>query len=134
METYQSMQMRVQTPDGTMFVNVMDDEEGNPTQVIINIGKAGSAIAAWAHALSAMITVGLKAGVKLEVYLTELSSITSDKRARTISSTCTSGPEGVWMALVRYRKEKFKQLQEQLGDLLEEEDSDERLNATVSRN
>lgn len=133
METYQSMQMKVHTPDGTMFVNVLDDENGQPIQVIINIGKAGSAIAAWAHALSAMITVGLRAGVKLEVYLTELSSITSDKTARTLTSKCSSGPEGVWMALVRYRKEKFRMLQDSLGELLDEEEDDERLNASINR-
>jgi ribonucleoside-diphosphate reductase alpha chain len=121
-ETFQSVQMKVRTPDGTMFVNVMEDADGKPFQIIINIGKAGSAIAAWAQALAATMSAGLQSGVKMEAFLTELSSITSSNRARTVDSTATSGPEGLWQALVRYRKIKFKELEEQLGDLLEEDD------------
>lgn len=134
METYQSVQMKVRTPDGTMFVNIME-KDGQPFQVIINIGKAGSAVAAWAQALASMISAGLQAGVKFETFLTELSSITSSNLARTVHSTCTSGPEGVWQAFVRYRNDRFKMLQEQLGaeGLLEEEDEDERRTASVSR-
>lgn len=124
--------MKVNTPDGTMFVNVMENEKGEPFQVIITIAKNGSSVAAWAQALSAMISTGLQAGVKLETYLTELSSITSDKTARTLTSRCSSGPEGVWMALVRYKKEKFRMLEESLGDLLEDE-TDARSSVSTSR-
>jgi ribonucleoside-diphosphate reductase alpha chain len=92
-ETFQSVQMKVRTPDGTMFVNVMEDADGKPFQIIINIGKAGSAIAAWAQALAATMSAGLQSGVKMEAFLTELSSITSSNRARTVDSTATSGPE-----------------------------------------
>lgn len=134
MTIFESRMMRVQTPDGQMYVNVMEDKDGDPFQVIINIGKAGSSVAAWAGALGAVISAGLQSGTKLEVYLTELSNITSDGSARTIKSPCRSGPEGVWVCLVRYRKEKFKELRERLGEegLLEDED-DSRINSSTSR-
>jgi ribonucleoside-diphosphate reductase alpha chain len=118
-----------------MFVNVMEDDSGEPFQIIINIGKAGSAIAAWANAASAMLTVGLRSGVPIETFLTELSSITSSGSARSVNSVCTSGPEGLWMALIRYRRRKFQELEEKLEDegLLDTEDEDAPSQASVSR-
>lgn len=129
---YKSYNMKVRTPDGTMFVNILEDVNNQPFQVIINIGKAGSQVAAWAQGLAACISAGLQNGVKIETFLTELSSITSDKEARTVNSNCRSGPEGVWKALVRYRNERFKELQEQLGGEGLLEGADER--AAISRN
>lgn len=114
-EMFRSTISRVSTPDGTMFVIVAENNDGEPNHVTINIGKAGHALAAWAFALSAVITLGLQNGIKLEAFLTILSSITSDGNARALGSKCRSGPEGVWMALMMYRKAKFEDLEKVLG-------------------
>lgn len=135
-QTFNSVQMKVRTPDGTMFVNVMEDANGKPFQVIITIGKNGSSPAAWAQALASIITAALQSGTKMETILTELSQISTDREVgTTIHSKCTSGPMGVWQALVRYRNQRFKELETSLGaegllDNLEDEDEH---HASVSR-
>lgn len=135
MVTYKSVVMKVRTPDGTVFVNVMENEDGKPFQVIVNIGKAGSAVAAWAQALGSMISIALQTEDEkaFDKIITELSSITSSGTARSITSRCTSGPEGVWMALIRYRRAKFIELESSLGSLLDEDDEDAPLTASVRR-
>lgn len=95
--------IRIRTPDGTLFVWV-NEKDNKIESVKLQIGKAGAAVAAWADAMAAMINLALSHGTTLDELIETLSNITSDRSARTIESNCRSGPEGVWMALIRYRK------------------------------
>lgn len=118
-EFFDSVVTRVPSPDGTVFVNVME-KNGEPAGVILNIGKAGGQLQAWAAALSAMITLSFKRGVKLEEVLTELSSLTSDRSARDRSTTARSGPEAVYIGLMEYRRAKFEDMKKELGTATED--------------
>lgn len=51
---------KIKTPVGTAFITVNHDGKGNPIEVFINIGKAGSDIAAMAEALGRLISKTLK--------------------------------------------------------------------------
>lgn len=51
---------KIKTPVGTAFITVNHDENGNPIEVFINIGKAGSDIGAMAEALGRIISKSLK--------------------------------------------------------------------------
>ena len=51
---------KIKTPVGTAFITVNHDENSNPIEVFINIGKAGSDIAAMAEALGRIISKSLK--------------------------------------------------------------------------
>ncbi len=51
---------KIQTPVGTAFITVNQDQDGNPIEVFINIGRAGSDIAAMAEALGRLISKFLK--------------------------------------------------------------------------
>lgn len=51
---------RLVTPLGTAFITINEDEEGEPLEVFVNIGKAGSDIAALAEALGRMISTTLR--------------------------------------------------------------------------
>lgn len=53
---------RIPTPLGTAFITVNQDPAGNPFEVFIMIGKAGSEVAALAEALGRMISTTLRFG------------------------------------------------------------------------
>lgn len=53
---------RIPTPLGVAFITVNQDPQGNPFEVFITIGKAGSEVAALAEALGRMISTTLRFG------------------------------------------------------------------------
>lgn len=85
------------------------ERNGQPVQVLINIGKTGNNTMAWADAIGRIITRMLE---HLTIYnvIEELSGITSGRLTYSNrGNVCRSGPEGVAMALLEYRKEKFNE-------------------------
>lgn len=105
-DVFKSVSFRVRTPDGTMNVIVMEDDNGNPFEIQAFIGKAGSSLAAWAAATCAMVSVALRNKVPLQTIINELADITSDGTARIgATGNCRSGPEGVYSALIQYRND-----------------------------
>lgn len=53
---------KFKTPVGTAYININNDENGKPMEVIVNVGKAGSAVAAMAEALGRTSTLFLRFG------------------------------------------------------------------------
>ena len=51
---------RLATPLGTAFITINEDERGEPLEIFINIGKAGSDVAAMAEALGRTISTTLR--------------------------------------------------------------------------
>lgn len=51
---------RLDTPVGSAFVTINQDEKGEPLEVFINVGKAGSDVAAMAEALGRSISTSLR--------------------------------------------------------------------------
>jgi ribonucleoside-diphosphate reductase alpha chain len=51
---------RINTPVGTAFVTINQDEKKNPLELFINVGKAGSDVAAMAEALGRTISIALR--------------------------------------------------------------------------
>ncbi|HSX57938.1 MAG TPA: adenosylcobalamin-dependent ribonucleoside-diphosphate reductase [Candidatus Saccharimonadales bacterium] len=51
---------RIATPVGHAFVTINEDEEGNPFEVFINVGKAGTDIYADAEAIGRLISLALR--------------------------------------------------------------------------
>lgn len=51
---------RINTPVGTAFVTINQDEKGSPLELFINVGKAGSDVAAMAEALGRTISIALR--------------------------------------------------------------------------
>lgn len=51
---------RIATPVGHAFVTINEDEEGNPFEVFINVGKAGTDITADAEAIGRLISLALR--------------------------------------------------------------------------
>lgn len=128
-EIYKSATYRVHTPSGTMFINIMENANGDPFQIDVHIGKAGSELAAWAAATSGLISLALRNHTPLQTVISELADITSDGTARIgATSNCRSGPEGIYSALVLYRNDK---LEEEYGSSAPDERVDIRDSATA---
>jgi len=53
---------KIETPLGSSFITVNHDSDGNPFEVFVAIGKAGSEVAAMAEALGRMISTTLRFG------------------------------------------------------------------------
>lgn len=51
---------RIATPVGHAFVTINEDEEGNPFEVFVNVGKAGTDIMADAEAIGRLISLALR--------------------------------------------------------------------------
>ncbi|OGY22714.1 MAG: ribonucleoside-diphosphate reductase [Candidatus Woykebacteria bacterium GWA1_44_8] len=56
----QGVTRRIATPVGHAFVTINADEQGNPFEVFINVGKAGSDITADAEALGRLVSLALR--------------------------------------------------------------------------
>lgn len=54
---------KYKTPVGTAYITINDDENGKPIETIVNVGKAGSAIAAMAEAVGRSSSLFLRFGV-----------------------------------------------------------------------
>lgn len=112
---YENFTFQVTTPDGVMFVEIMEDDK-KPVGFHISIGKSGHAISAWAAALAGVMSLALDYGASINELIKELSSLTTDKiRIMKDGVEIRSGPEGVCVALFDYRRQKFSELTEILS-------------------
>lgn len=110
--------IQVPSPDGTMFVTVMEDENGKPLAIDVHIGKAGAPIAAWANAFARILSLALDHGATINDLVRELSNVTSDRRRDTVQGEpVRSGVEALWVALVKYKRDRFEQVSKTLGDV-----------------
>lgn len=99
---------QIHTPDGLMFVNLMEDNVGRLCAIDIKIGKAGTSLRAWAHCFGRIITMALEHGASINEIVEELSSQTSDRQKTYTNGTkIRSGPEGVYNALMMYKDDKY---------------------------
>jgi ribonucleoside-diphosphate reductase alpha chain len=106
-----SFTIRVETPDGTMFVSVIEGDNGKPEMVTIHIGKAGKPLAAWAEALGRSMSLALRNKIELYRLLEEVSNITTDSlRILSKGTVCRSGPEGVAISIMKYLRMKNESL------------------------
>lgn len=101
---------QIHTPDGLMFVNLMEDNNGKLCAIDIKIGKAGTSLRAWAHCFGRLITMSLEHGASINEIVEELSSQTSDRQQTyTNGIRVRSGPEGVYNALMMYKDDKYEE-------------------------
>lgn len=113
---FASVNFAVDTPEGKMFVAVLESDAGDPIAIQISIGKAGLAVNVWAQAVSRLATLALEAGRSINDIIHELTSLGTD-RSRTLpmGEVVRSGPDGLMVALMRYRTSKYNELRDKLG-------------------
>ena len=106
---FNSSTYRIYTPDGTMFVNMIEDNNRRIIAIDIQVGKAGGALRAWAHCFGRILTMAIEHGASIEEIATELSSQTSDKSKTYNGIRVGSGPEGVYVAIMLHKNSRFQE-------------------------
>jgi len=106
-ESFNSSVIQVGTPDGTMYVTVIEDSTGNPVSIQIQIGKTGTSIRAWTSAITGLINRLLSYNTPLADIISDLASHSTSKSSFNRSGSVKSGPDGVVYALFVYQKNKY---------------------------
>ena len=98
--------IRKETPLGVMFVNVTEDDRGQPFEVFINLGKAGGSAMADAEAMGRLISLALRSGIPLMEVHKQLRGISSDRAVGLGPNKVLSVPDAVGLALEEWWRAK----------------------------
>jgi ribonucleoside-diphosphate reductase alpha chain len=93
---------RVDTPLGTLYVTVTEDDKGQPFEVFMSLGKAGGALMADVEALGRLISLSLRSGIPIKEIHRQLRGISSDRVIGLGPSKVMSVPDAVGIALERW--------------------------------
>jgi ribonucleoside-diphosphate reductase alpha chain len=105
---------RYETPLGTMFANITEDDRGQPFEVFINLGKAGGSAMADAEAMGRLISLSLRSGIPLMEIHRQLRGIASDRVVGLGPKKILSVPDAIGMALEDWWREHTQGVQQDL--------------------
>ncbi len=101
-----STAIRKETPLGTMYVHISEDDKGQPFEVFINLGKAGGSAMADAEAMGRLISLALRSGIPLMSIHKQLRGISSDRAVGLGANKVLSVPDAIGIALWEWNQEK----------------------------
>src|SRR6202044_1458065 len=113
-EKLRGMTTRYETPLGTMFINITEDERGQPFEVFINLGKAGGAAMADAEAIGRLISLALRSGIPLPAIHRQLRGISSDRAVGGGPKKILSVPDAIGLALEEWWRDRTQGQQQDL--------------------
>ncbi|MGI6103019.1 MAG: adenosylcobalamin-dependent ribonucleoside-diphosphate reductase [Patescibacteria group bacterium] len=93
---------KVPTAYGTMYLTVNDDEQGQPFELFITLGKTGGFFAAKTEAISRLASLALRAGVKIDEVIDELKGIRGPSPMWTEHGMVLSVPDAIAQTLGRH--------------------------------
>jgi ribonucleoside-diphosphate reductase alpha chain len=96
----------METPLGTMFVNITEDDRGQPFEVFINLGKAGGAAMADVEAIGRLISLALRSGISIQAIHRQLRGIASDRAIGLGPNKVLSVPDAIGIALESWMRQK----------------------------
>jgi ribonucleoside-diphosphate reductase alpha chain len=97
---------RVETPLGTMYVTITEDDRGQPFEVFMTLGKAGGALGADVEAVGRLISLGLRSGIPIVEIHRQLRGISSDRVTGLGPNKVLSVPDAIGIAIERWMHEK----------------------------
>ena len=97
---------RLETPLGTLYVTITEDDRGQPFEVFMSLGKAGGALMADVEALGRMISLALRSGIPMKEIYRQLRGISSDRVIGLGPNKVLSVPDAVGIAIERWMAEK----------------------------
>ncbi len=106
---------RIETPLGTMYVNITEDDKGQPFEVFISLGKAGGALMADVEAIGRLISLALRSGIPLREVHRQLRGISSDRVVGLGPNKVLSVPDAIGIAIEKWMQEKQGIQQDLLG-------------------
>ena len=97
---------RLETPLGTMFVNITEDDKNQPFEVFITLGKAGGSAMADAEAMGRLISLALRSGIPIMEVHRQLRGISSDRAVGLGPHKVLSVPDAIGIALEQWWRDK----------------------------
>src|SRR5256712_6881658 len=97
---------RLESPLGTMYVTITEDDKGQPFEVFISLGKAGAPLMADVEAIGRLISLALRAGVPLRDVHRQLRGISSDRAVGLGPNKVLSVPDAIGIAIERWMQDK----------------------------
>ncbi len=107
---------RVETPLGTMYVTITEDDRGQPFEMFISLGKAGGALMADVEAIGRLISLALRSGIPIKEIYRQLRGISSDRAFGLGPLKVSSVPDAIGIAIEKWMQEKQGIQQELLGE------------------
>ena len=107
--------IRKETPLGTMFVNITEDDRGQPFEVFVTLGKAGGSAMADSEAMGRLISLALRSGIPMMEVHKQLRGISSDRAVGLGPSKVLSVPDAIGIALYEWWQDKQGVQQELLA-------------------
>jgi ribonucleoside-diphosphate reductase alpha chain len=107
---------RVETPLGTLYVTITEDDKGQPFEVFMSLGKAGGALMADVEAVGRLISLALRSGIPMKEIHRQLRGISSDRVIGLGPNKVLSVPDAVGIAIERWMNEKQGIQQELLAN------------------
>ena len=106
--------IRKETPLGTMFVNITEDEKAQPFQVFVMLGKAGGSAMADAEAMGRLISLALRSGIPMAQIHRQLRGISSDRAVGFGPNKVLSVPDAIGIALEDWTRDRVVGVQQEL--------------------
>jgi ribonucleoside-diphosphate reductase alpha chain len=97
---------RVETPLGTMYVTITEDDRAQPFEIFMSLGKAGGALMADVEAIGRLISLGLRSGIPIAEIHRQLRGISSDRVTGLGPNKVLSVPDAIGIAIERWLHEK----------------------------
>jgi ribonucleoside-diphosphate reductase alpha chain len=106
--------IRKETPLGVMFVNITEDEKGQPFEVFITLGKAGGSAMADAEAMGRLISLALRSGIPIMEIHRQLRGISSDRAVGLGPNKVLSVPDAIGIAIEEWHRDRVVGVQQEL--------------------
>jgi ribonucleoside-diphosphate reductase alpha chain len=97
---------RIESPLGTMYVTITEDDRGQPFEVFMSLGKAGGALMADVEAIGRLISLALRSGVPLPEIYRQLRGISSDRAHGLGPNKVLSVPDAIGIAIEKWMQDK----------------------------
>ncbi len=113
-ETLRGLTRRIETPLGTLYVTITEDDRGQPFEVFMSLGKAGGAIMADVEAMGRLISLALRSGIPMREVHRQVRGISSDRLIGLGPNKVLSVPDAVGIAIEKWMQDKAGVQQELL--------------------
>jgi ribonucleoside-diphosphate reductase alpha chain len=97
---------RIETPLGTLYVNITEDDRGQPFEIFMSLGKAGGALMADVEAVGRLISLALRSGIPMKEIHRQLRGISSDRSIGLGPNKVMSVPDAVGIAIEKWMQDK----------------------------
>ena len=105
-EALKGVVRRLESPLGTMYVTITEDEKGQPMEVFMSLGKAGGALMADVEAIGRLISLALRSGIPITAIHRQLRGISSDRVMGLGQNKVMSVPDAIGIAIEKWMQEK----------------------------